>query len=580
MFRSLLYKAFAILGSREVQALEKDSIQPRAAQRNHLLQIVRANAESEYGKQYRFASIKSIEDYQTAVPINDYDALQPYILRSAEGQPNILTAESPFMFATTSGTTGARKLIPITRAYVKEFRRASVVSGYNLLKNYPGVARGVSLAVFSSAQESLTSAGIPVGAISGRLYLEEPKLIKKFVSPIPYEVFLIDDYESRYYTLLRCALVLPISSIYTLNPSTIMILAKRLETYAQELINDVRTGQLTPPGHLSEAVHKSVAHLLKPEPARALQLQALLDRAEFLAPKVWTDLSLISCWTKASAAFYLEDFPQYFGQTPVCDITYGASEGRGTVCLAPGEQMLSIRSHFFEFVPEDDLGKPNAQVLVADQLQSGHNYYILFTTSAGLYRYNLNDIVKVVGWHNSTPLLEFLHKGGNISSFTGEKVTESQVTAAVRDAARELHFRIAFFSVLPQFRPEPHYQAWIEFAGPSQGEQNEQSLDQFDTHPSLDQAIFEERKPALAAAIDRQLGLHNIEYQTKRDSNRLAPLVVRILRPGTYDSLRRNLVAGGVPDAQIKISHLNPKPEIVEALTALQFLLLSATDAH
>ena len=112
---------------------------------------------------------------------------------------------------------------------------------------------------------------------------------------------------------------------------------------------------------------------------------------------------------------------------PVCDITYGASEGRGTVSISPTEQIVALRSHFFEFIPESDFGSSKTPLL-ADQLTVGENYYILFTTSAGLYRYNINDIVKVVGWHNQTPLIEFQHKGGNISSFTGEKLTESHVT--------------------------------------------------------------------------------------------------------------------------------------------------------
>ena len=136
------------------------------------------------------------------------------------------------------------------------------------------------------------------------------------------------------------------------------------------------------------------------------------------------------CWTKAAASFYLQDLPEFFDQIPVCDITYGASEGRGTVSISSSEQLLALRSHFFEFIAENDIASLK-NPLIAEQLKTGESYYILFTTSSGLYRYNINDIVKVVGWHNRTPLLEFQHKGGNISSFTGEKLTESQVTDAL-----------------------------------------------------------------------------------------------------------------------------------------------------
>jgi hypothetical protein len=451
------------------------------------------------------------------------------------------------MFATTSGTTGARKLIPINRSYVKEFRRASVVSGYTLLKTFPQIAGGVSLSVFSPAEESRTPAGIPCGAITGRLYLEEPALIRKYISPIPYDVFVIDDYESRYYTLLRCALVLPISTLYTLNPSTIVLIGKRLQKYAQALIKDIERGTYSPPGKVSPAIAGKLTKFFRADPKRARELSSLLKADQFTADKVWPSLSLISCWTRAAAAFYLKDFPQFYGALPVCDITYGASEGRGTVCVGRDKQALAVRSHFFEFVPEEEIDSVNPQVLTADQVEVGKNYYILFTTSAGLFRYNLHDIVKVVGWYNQTPLLEFQHKGGNISSFTGEKVTESQVTAAASATIAATAASLRFFTVIPQFRPEPHYEVWAEF----------------EETPSTDAAAMIER---ISKEFDVQLGEKNIEYKTKRDSQRLSPAVGRVLPPGTYDELRRNLVAQGVPDAQIKVSHLNPKTEVLQYL--------------
>jgi len=43
------------------------------------------------------------------------------------------------------------------------------------------------------------------------------------------------------------------------------------------------------------------------------------------------------------------------------------------------------------------MGKPNPTILLADEVEEGRNYFILFTTSGGLYRYNINDVVRVVG---------------------------------------------------------------------------------------------------------------------------------------------------------------------------------------
>src|SRR5262249_54234727 len=144
-----------------------------------------------------------------------------------------------------------RKLIPVTPAYLKEFRQASTVSGFNLLKAFPKIANGVSISVVSPAVEGLTESGIPYGSISGQLFLKESFLMRKFIAPIPYPVYLLKDYETRYYTLLRLALDLPLSILYTLNPSTITLLMKKLQIYKAQLIKDVRDGTITPPEKLS-----------------------------------------------------------------------------------------------------------------------------------------------------------------------------------------------------------------------------------------------------------------------------------------------------------------------------------------
>ncbi len=544
MFRNILYKGFGLLGSKKAKSFEQATFHCERSQLERLTSIINSNKNSVYGKEHGFSSVKTFLDFQKAVPVNTYENLLPYISRTMEGDKSILTEESPFMFATTSGTVGNRKFIPVTRSYMEEFRQASVVSGFHLLRNYPGISKGVVLSIFSTAQEALTTSGIPYGAISGRLYLDEPGLIKKHISPIPYEAFVIKDYDTRYYAILRCALMLSVSCIYTLNPSTIALLARTLENNADRLIKDVAKGTITADVEIDSKTKAALSRFLKPDPERASFLERLAAQKQFKPSNIWPELSVIACWTKAAASFYLKDFPQYFGNTPACDITYGASEGRGTVFLGGQSQCLAIRSHFYEFIEEENIDKENPPVLGGWQLETHKSYYILFTTSGGLYRYNLNDVVKVVGWHNNTPLLEFLYKGGNICSFTGEKLTEPQVTQAVLLTTKELDLSVSFFTVIPEFRPSPHYQLWIEF----------------DHYPS------EDRIRLLAHNLDRAIGRNNCEYESKRASSRLAPVTINLLKPGTYRDLRKTLVADGIPDAQIKISHLNPKVEIKKKL--------------
>ena len=60
----------------------------------------------------------------------------------------------------------------------------------------------------------------------------------------------------------------------------------------------------------------------------------------------------------------------------------------------------------------------------------------MLTTAGGLYRYNISDLVRCVGYHGRAPLIEFLNKGAHYSSLTGEKLSEHQVIAAVEAAQR------------------------------------------------------------------------------------------------------------------------------------------------
>lgn len=538
MLRNAIYRSLAVAFGPQLRRLESASREPRRAQLERLSAILEANQGSRFGQEHGFESMNSWSDFSRAVPVRNYEDFSEYIEAALGGEKHVLTGEQPFMFATTSGTTGKPKYVPVTRSYMDEYRRASAVSILNMYRDYPLMAKGNTLTVVSSASEGVTPCGIPFGAISGAIYGNVPSLVRKYFAPIPYEVFTISDYETRYYTLLRLALTMPISFLITPNPSTIDILCRRLGSNAESLIDDVAGGTLNPPGKIETSLFQSVSRFCVPDGKRAKELKLLLDSERFMPSNIWPELALISCWTGAAASFYLEDFPHYFGSTKVEDMTYCASEGRGSVYLGPGKQMLAIDSHYYEFIPEAEIESADPPILLADQLEEGENYYILFTTSGGLYRYNINDVIKVTGFYNRTPLIEFQYKGGNVSSFTGEKITELQVTEAMRATRSRHSLAVRFFTLVPCFRPRPHYEVWLE-ADPG----------------DLDH-------DGLARTFDHYLMKANIEYESKRHSGRLMEIEVRNLPLGTYEEIRAQLNRSGVSDAQIKLSHLNPKESI------------------
>src|SRR5882757_7919161 len=88
--------------------------QPEIAQRCRLQTYLEQNAQTAFGQAHDFNSIRSYGDFVKRVPLMDYEDLEPWIERIRRGAANVLTCEPVTRLVPTSGSTGARKLIPFT----------------------------------------------------------------------------------------------------------------------------------------------------------------------------------------------------------------------------------------------------------------------------------------------------------------------------------------------------------------------------------------------------------------------------------------------------------------------------------
>ena len=142
--------------SRTQRALRAACDDPRAAQTAQLLAIVRRNAQTVQGRTLGFAAVASLDDWRARVPLSDWDSTAPLVERMVAGEPNVLVDEDPIFYATTSGTTGRRKLIPVTSAFVNECRVANRVLYRSMLLAMPSLVRGKRLSMRSPGTERLS----------------------------------------------------------------------------------------------------------------------------------------------------------------------------------------------------------------------------------------------------------------------------------------------------------------------------------------------------------------------------------------------------------------------------------------
>ncbi len=530
---------------------------PQQVQEEKLLDMVRKNASTDYGRRHGFDRIKSVKDYQTQVPVVTYDDIKTDMDRLVSGESNIFTAEAPIMFAQTSGTTGDPKYVPVTPTCKgREHSDVMRTWTFHAKQSHPDIFEGKVVSLVSPAVEGHTPSGLPYGSASGHIYKNMPGIIRNAYA-IPYDSFEIEDYGAKYYVIMRIALASEVTFLATANPSSILKMCEKANEYGERIIKDIHDGTLDTDLPIESRLRAAVSRKLKPDPARARELEQFRSRrqGDLLPADYWPRLSLIGCWKGGTVGHYLEKFPGWFypdGERtiPVRDWGFLSSEARCSVPLSDegSSGVLTIASNFFEFVPVDELEaqRDNPEkwdFLTVGQIEDGKDYYIFFTTTGGLYRYDINDVIRVTGRYNNTPQIVFLRKGRGMTNITGEKVSVNQVINVIQSAAEKTG------TVASHFKAEAdaensRYVLRVEFSS----------------------AVGDDLQRQFLKHADEEMKAVNIEYKAKRESMRLKAPVLHVMKEGWYERGRRAQVESGMRAFQAKTQLLSPDKIVTQMI--------------
>lgn len=497
----------------------------RAAQERKLGVLLAGMRGSMFSREHGLAAVRSPADLRKALPIAGHERVEPYVERVKDGDYAALFAVGTrvLMLAQTSGTTAAAKLIPVTAAAFEEYRRSWTVWGCGVAADHPEVPFGGVLNLASSWCAATTAAGLPIGSISGLLFAAMHTTLR-LTNVIPPLAATVPGAEARWYLAQRLALArADTMMVTTANPSTLIAFARQLDRDKEHLIRDLHDGTLHDAGRFPAAAVGGLRRRLgqrQPERARALEAAALA--AGRLTPRVaWERLELLGVWAGGTLGPYLKMLPDLYGSIALRDHGLSASEGRMTIPLADGvaEGPLNVEGAFYEFVPLEAYGDAAPETLLAHELEVGRRYVVVVTTSGGLVRYDMADVVECRGREGMAPVLAFLHKCSQFANVTGEKVSAHQAVEAARLALAELGLAATEFVVAPRFGDPAHYVFLLE--------QPDAPAD----HQTL------------AAAVDRRLAAANVEYADKRRSGRLGPLAVELLPAGAFARRRAAKIA-------------------------------------
>ena len=513
---------------RRLAALAKD---PMSAQRALLARIISENRDTTFGREHGFGSISNVAEYRQHVPVHEYEALRPWIQAEIARGERALTSESPQCYARTSGTTGQPKEVPLTGSHLRALRRIQAASVAFQHRTSPAAFEGGILAIVSPASEGVLPNGKPYGSASGMVAGDTPALVlEKFV--VPPAVLTIAESRVKYLTILRLALARPdVTYLGAANPTTLLTLIKLYREHETALLDDLAQGTFFCAGEVPADVMRVIRGRLTAHPARAVELRGLRASRALCIQDLWPELRLVVTWTCASAGVAADSLrKELASRTRILELGYISSEFRGTFTLGrrAGTGFPTLDTHFFEFVERERWDRGEPEFLTLDQVRKGIDYYVIVTTPSGLYRYFINDLVRVTGFLHRAPLLRFCQKGKGVTNLTGEKLYEAQVLSAVRAVMSEAGNAARFVMMLAD-EQACRYLLYIE---PGSG-------------ATLDAA-------QLSHAVDAKLCDLNVEYHAKHESGRLGALAAAWLMPETGEAYKQYCVSRGQREGQFK----------------------------
>lgn len=483
---------------------------PGEIQQNKLFEYIRRNTGTKFGKLHRFESIRTYEDFTRQVPLCDYEDLEPWIERISAGEEQVLCCDRVHRLVPTSGTRSGRKLIPYTGKLLEEFQAGLAPWLFDLHLGEPALwgGRAYWLLTPMLGKEEESTGTLPVGFGDDTEYLSA--LGKWLAGAVVVRLAGVDstatweNFRRTWWLGMLRQEGLRLLSIW--HPSLLLLLLEGLEAEWDSLIKEIRLGGCLP------------FHRAMPDRANALEKNGP-GRPDLF----WPRLRVISCWNDAGAALGAEKLRGVFPKVGIQGKGLLATEGVVTIPFA-GRHVLSIRSHFFEFIG------PSGRVFRADELVDGGEYEIVVTTGGGLWRYRLGDRVSVRGFAGKTPCFRFLGRTGASCDLTGEKLHESFVAEVLHQLFFNHPEKPSFMMLAPdEDLTRPGYVLYIE------------------------SNLLPDR---LQAQLDKAL-CRNPHYALARRMGQMQPVkIFRIHGNGSKAYMARLGQSGGRA-GQIKFSHLS-----------------------
>ncbi|CAL5433109.1 unnamed protein product [Camellia sinensis] len=560
-----------------ITKLEETTKDAPRHQLDTLRAILERNAAVRYLRRgYPTPATVDAATFRRSVPLSCYDDdYADHILRIADGDDDddlpLLSVDSLVCFFYSSGTSSMKpKLIPYfdsapSNAISFLAYQGSAAILRRLFPPRPFVNK--ILWFMYAGDVKNTKGGYKAMAVSAFPFQSNNPNASRFLfmSVSPKEVILGSDVEQQMYCHLLCGLrhsdlVDGIGAPYAAGLVRAICL---LESKWEQLCQDLEYGY--PSSGISDvAMRDSVIEVLsEPQPELAKRYRSICEEEDWegILSKLWPNARYIKCVTTGSMEQYYSKIKYYGGELPVLGGDYFASEccvGINLDISQPPEltryTMLPTAA-YFEFLLFD-MNKASArdeETVDLTGVEVGKMYEVVVTTYRGLYRYRLGDIVKVVGFYNSSPQVEFVMRAPKTPS---EILTEGDLMSAMKSFQQvlrnEVMTEVTEFAVFLDLELNPkQLKVFVEVTEGSIFLQLEK----------LNESVLVLR--GCCSYLEDGFGAI---YKLMRQRGEVGPMLLYIVKPGSFDKILQVAIENGAPASQYKPPKIIRNHKIVDLM--------------
>ncbi|XP_060795297.1 GH3 domain-containing protein isoform X2 [Neoarius graeffei] len=472
-------------------------------------------------------------DFRKRHPITTYDHYEKLVQQVASGEEKVVVMETPTL-TMTSGSSGCCKMLLNTKKTNSDyFLQGLSVCVDVMRKCFPGtMSLQTTFRVCYPSAERYSEAGLKI--VAAPFSSEDTH----HLCTSPAAILQVQNEHDALYLQLLFALKDRHVGVLESRFSCIVLDTFRLlEKHWEELADDVESGRISSRLHLDARLRLALEKRMKPDPVRGAELRtAITEGFEGIALRLWPHLHLIHSTDSGPHQIYGDGLRQHYCRgVPFYSPLYAASEGLIGVNLWPLQDrrhyLLCPRSMFFEFLPEEHLDTQHTlntlSTLLMDEVEEGKNYELIITNASGLFRYRLGDVVKVVGFHNRCPVVEFLYRPSETLNVRGEKVNEALFLAALKKAvaqwpgAKLMDYCCAESGILGDSSggAQPHYQVFLELRGVRN--------------------LTEEQRYKLDVCLQADCAI----YRSFRIKGSIGPMRVQLVNEGAFLELKKHMIS-------------------------------------